>query len=145
MSLDYEFSGIKNWQVVTTAPQDRELLAADPKAEVHRNPITEALVWGLFEIGIGHITEKNADDVWFRLTAHDLLYGDRISYFDEKEQVFKKRHVTLDEVKEHIGLRTNVSSLTANEWKAALFRRITSRVGDIKGTEVKAKLRETPK
>ena len=57
-------------------------------------------------IGIGEITEKNYGEVYFR-----------IKFLNHMSEFATECPVTLQNVKDHIGLKTNVSFETRGKWK----------------------------
>ena len=72
---------------------------------------TKYLAWVSMAIGIGEITEKNYLQVYFR---HAFLY--RISGI--------KCPITLQDVKNNIGLKTNVAYETKGKWKNRVVKGI---------------------
>lgn len=75
------------------------------------NPITNMLVWATIEIGIGEITEKNYHEFWMRMAMCDGINGLRVidvETDDDGVVTKSRRSITLEEVKQHIGLKTNV-------------------------------------
>ena len=89
------------------------------------NPATEALIWGALETGIGTITKDNYPEVWMRLAMCDGINGKRLVYFDDQDKEWKRRSVTMDEVKAHIGLRTNVfPKETPTKWYKKMLNRV---------------------
>lgn len=65
------------------------------------NPLTEGLIWATILVGMGTITEENAEEFYHRLQFVNRL---------DKEP----DNITLTTIQEHIGLRTNVSDLSWN-------------------------------
>jgi len=87
-------------------------------------PLTEYLIWGTIGVGINTITEDNAKLFFERLNLFDRVLtpaGPIMTTDDDGELTY--RHVTLDEVKARIGLKTNASPLTkakflSNVWES---------------------------
>ena len=64
---------------------------------------------------MGKITEASYKEYWFRMMMGDAIHGPRICETDESGDM-THRSVTLDEVKLHIGLRTNVTKVTTTKF-----------------------------
>jgi len=90
MSLDFNIKNIKNYK--TLCYQKGRGMA----------PVTEALIWSTVGIGIGEITDKNHEEFYERLQLQQKVYGPLLQVeggpFD----------ITLDMIRDHIGLKTNV-------------------------------------
>ena len=113
MSLDWSVEKVKNYKEVCWVD--------DGPDTVRVNPITEAIIWGLLEIDMGSITDKNWRDVWMRLTIMDAVREEgRIRYLDEESDKFVTRSITKEEVISHIGLSTNVS----NKPSTAFYKKV---------------------
>lgn len=67
------------------------------------NPITESIVWLTMFCGTPTITEANHEDVAQRFTVWQRINGSMLS---------NGYIVTLKDVRQHIGMHTNVSSKT---------------------------------
>lgn len=146
MSLNYELSKIKNWQEVTQKKVDPSVTQEEINRQImggasyyyeeddegnktyvsYMNPITNALIWGSMGIGMGQITEDNYHEFWMRMLIDDALNGFRITDVDDTGKR-KPRAVTLEEVREHIGLRTNVTKETKTWMYNKLLREATRR------------------
>jgi hypothetical protein len=77
---------------------------------------TNTLIWASLLVGLPEITEKNAERWYKRLAtveAHNGAYRSR----DGEDVLF-----TLDEVRAHIGLSTNVSTETDATFRAKVRR-----------------------
>jgi hypothetical protein len=114
MSLNWDTSAIKDWNVVTAHPDDREKLKADPSAKVRLNPLTDALIWMCMAIGMNGITEKNVKKFCVRAYSMERFGAFRGS---AKGPIY----LTEDEVESHIGLRTNVSDTTDAQFAKKLL------------------------
>jgi hypothetical protein len=79
--------------------------------------VTDTLVWATMSVGLREITEKNADLFYARLETYERLFGPFMwSYDPVGEENRKPRPITPQDVRDHIGLRTNVSSETHAVW-----------------------------
>lgn len=146
MSLNYELNKIKNWQEVTQKKVDPSVTQEEINRAImhgasyyyeeddegnktytsYMNPITNALIWGTLGIGMGRITEANYHEFWLRLLIDDSVNGFRITEVDD-DGTRKSRSLTLEEVRDHIGLRTNVTKETKTWMYNKLLREATRR------------------
>ena len=109
MSLDYDMTKIPNkfcWQ---------ELDGDEPTKDTDMDAITHMLIFAGMSIGMNEITEENHREWGIRLRVTDALlghsiYDTRIQDATGKELSKKGRSMTLDEIKNRIGLRTNAPS-----------------------------------
>jgi hypothetical protein len=76
---------------------------------------TEQIIWLTMSVGIGRITEKNWEKFYTRAYAWQ-----RINNHDQDNLIGAK------EVYDHIGLRTNASSLTDSKFIKKLMRAVDS-------------------
>jgi len=76
---------------------------------------TEQIIWLTMAVGIGRITEKNWEKFYTRAYAWQ-----RINNHDQDNLIWAK------EVYDHIGLRTNASSLTDSKFVKKLMRAVDS-------------------
>jgi len=125
VSLNWEVTKIDNyeqlvWLTVADTVTDEEIDQRCMQGESFRheemddgtkkywalNPITNMLIWATLEIGIGDITEKNYHEFWMRMAMCDGIHGFRVIEIQDGETT--RRSITLEEVRQHIGLRTNV-------------------------------------
>jgi 5-enolpyruvylshikimate-3-phosphate synthase len=96
MSLTVDTRSVKNHKTICYKEKTKEgYLYADA---------TYYLAWCSMAIGIGKITEKNYTEVYLRHKFFQLLNKLDCT-------------VTLQEVRDHIGLETNVSFETRGKWK----------------------------
>ena len=88
------------------------------KTSVYRTSVTtHCLIFATMSVGMGSITEKNAKEFFTRLSMHETAFG-----AFRRDGEGKPTPFTFDEVKAHIGLRTNVSE----EANAAFNKRLAS-------------------
>jgi len=102
MSLDYELGEIANYKEVcyTGEPGERKM-----------SPVTHALIFRTMGVDIGHITEKNYLEFYTRAKFVAALFGSNLMEADEHGG-YKERDFTLEEIRAHIGLGTNVIDKT---------------------------------
>ncbi len=109
MALHWDISKIENYKEVCRLPPEKGEEVGD------LTPVTESLIWATMEIEMGQITEANYVEFWMRLSALDALCEGEVGriYDPEKSRggkKFRMRPITLEEVRNHIGLGTNVST-----------------------------------
>lgn len=88
MSLDFDLTGIENYETVCWVETEHGK---------RMNPLTEGIIFMTMSTGIGEITEKDVVEFWARARVWDTMLG-----------VAPDACVTLDQVRAHIGLKTNV-------------------------------------
>jgi len=95
-----------NWNVGKVKDFKTVCYNADGKV----NAVTETLIWASMIIGVSDITEKNAEEFFFRISMREKLHGAlRRDWSGENPvDVF----VTWGEVEAHIGLGTNATNMT---------------------------------
>lgn len=72
------------------------------------SPVTHALIMLTLSTGIGEITEATAPEFYARVTYAERIYGSFVSVVDEDGGI-KDRPITLTDVLNHVGLKTNAS------------------------------------
>lgn len=95
MSLDWDITKVKNSKEIKS---DQEW------------PITEALIFLTMNIGIREITEENQREVLTRLRCVEKVYGPTL------HQNGAPRPFTLLDLQRRVGLTTNASKLTKNQF-----------------------------
>ena len=127
MSLDFNYADVSR-DVTFPLVTDPEVIAYYRKYKRMRtvidngdddfrvfSPKTEQLVWLTMSVGIGCITEKNWEKFYTRAYAWQ-----RINSHDSDNLVEAR------DVYDHIGLRTNASSLTDSKFVKKLMRAVDS-------------------
>jgi hypothetical protein len=99
MALTADNTGIKDYEnvVYITVDGERQL-----------NGVTNIVTLLTVIVGIGHITEKNAAEFYTRVETLQRLQGGSFGRTSKGEDY----PITLDDVKRHMGLRTNVEDIT---------------------------------
>ena len=124
MPLDFSFRDVENWREVCRDKDGRV------------NGVTEALIWLTMTIGISDITHKNYEEFHRRLLEWDICSDS----YPVIQQGIGGRHITLEEVRKHIGLGTNAGSeLTRAAWEKRLKAKLADQVESIKNEETKEK------
>ena len=124
MPLDFSFRDVENWREVCRDKDGRV------------NGVTEALIWLTMTIGISDITHKNYEEFHRRLLEWDICSDSTPVH----QNGIGNRHITLEEIRKHIGLGTNAGSeLTRAAWEKRLKARLADQVESIKNQETKEK------
>lgn len=101
MSLDFKLGDIANWEKLCENPHDPKKLS----------PVTNALIWKCMTLGMRSITADNVNEFYWRLRWHQRLDGPDFRWTDDTSA-----YLTLQDVKDHIGLSTNVTQQTRKQW-----------------------------
>lgn len=102
---------------------DWDATACDPRAlEESEWRMTEAIIFAMMGIGLGSITEKNAEEFAERLHAWQKVYGPVAT--DVTPDGLVGVEAKWPDVKLRIGLRTNVSTISYPKFKNQLIRRV---------------------
>jgi hypothetical protein len=110
MSLDFSVEAVANHAVVTT----------DPFNSNEWHPVTRAIVWLSMAVDLGSITEKNLDEFSERAFLWQKLHG--ASLMEDDNGKAKPLYITKEDLRLHIGLRTNVADRTRAEFNKKLLR-----------------------
>ncbi len=140
MSLDWNISKVKNKEKVC-------YIGDDPKTKA-LNPVTEALIWRSMSLDIGLIEEGNVPEWLFRTRYYSRLFGKPLTKSVKKcrlcsgesgvfgvwacacphpefEDCPKAFDFTLEEIKAHVGLYTNVRTLSRAGFLKKMQKQIT--------------------
>ena len=124
MSLDWNIERVPNyktrcWDDVPPEQQDRAAGIGATKL----NNDTNALVWGSLLIDLPAIRKNNIEEWCFRiayLKACDISW---MTYFDDNDEI-KGYFPDREAVEDHIGLSTNVSTMSRAKWLNKIKRRM---------------------
>ena len=121
MSLDVDYTGIKDYKSLCYVKHD--------DGGFSLNPITEIIAIGTYPAGIHEITEKNVGECFARFTMMQALGGRDgeigqgwVSTFIDGEYD-SSRYLTKDELRAHIGLRTNVTAMSRHAFLTSQVKR----------------------
>jgi hypothetical protein len=126
MSLDWNAEPMKarlgqeRWDKVTTSPW----ICDDGCTQWH--PVTNAIVWHMFNVGIRAITEENAEKLAERIGMIELTGDPSLAF--RRDDLLITCPITLEDIKNHIGLSTNVSTLTDAQFAKKFFSRMAEKV-----------------
>ncbi len=113
MSLNYDLSAISE----RLGDKAFDELISDPQNNENMHPVTNALIWATMTVSLNGITEATVDEFWFRLSLLQALDGPMLK--GAKHKIY----ITRQDVEDHIGLRTNVTSRRRNAWLSAQLQR----------------------
>lgn len=89
---------------------------------VHEGFITECLIWATMGIGMRSITESNWQDFYIRVKMWESIIGAFGSTWQNNERV--PLSITAENIRRRIGLGTNASTFTMNEYVKHLRERV---------------------
>lgn len=109
MALNWNITEVKDWDKTTE----------------EENVVLNTLIWMTMAVGMREITEKNHIEFHARVQLIEKLHGSLL------HEEGKDRLIKLEEVKRFIGLSTNASTLTRNQFnKNQLERFYKERLGE---------------
>lgn len=111
MSLNFDFSEM----IERLGQEEYDRITDHPTQENKWHPVTDAMIWACMAVGLGRITEENAEKFAERLIALQAVSGAMLT--GEKPV-----YLTEEDVRNHIGMRTNVTDESDQTWKTRLFR-----------------------
>ena len=109
------------------------------KGEDILNGLTEVMIILTMFIGIREITEKNYKDFHKRVKEFEVAAGMKGMLIDNSKngkgesevKERKERMPTLEEVRWHIGLKTNSEEMTKRKWHSNIKRIVTETANDL--------------
>ena len=115
MPLNYDYSKVKKstkvWEPDGTFDDDGNEMG-------DMTQVLNTLIWATLSVGIRDITEKNWKDFYTRMK---IIGGDRSLLRKDKNGGYTVP-ISAQEVKDHIGLTTNATSLTKAEFLKHAYR-----------------------
>lgn len=109
MALNFDVSAVADFKTITTHPTDANKW----------HPVTEALTWHAMIIGVPVITQENAGEFFRRVAIWEHITGPMLS-----GQRNLDWRITMSDVINHVGLRTNASSLTNAKFAAKVMQEL---------------------
>lgn len=111
MALHWSVEDVANYEEVCFLIAGPEDVGRGVKeGDKFLNGITRSLTFATIPVGISRITKANVNDFYSRLSAWEKLYG--AACFKDGEDYF----ITREDIAKHVGLSTNASSKTSNEF-----------------------------
>lgn len=111
-----------NWDLTAIADNEKVCWIENTDGTVALNPVTNALIWASLMTNIGEITDKTAPEVYARAHMYEQVHGAWLSRYQDGERI--ERPFTKEDVRQHIGLKTNVWPM---ETRAKWLKRILDR------------------
>jgi hypothetical protein len=108
MSLNIDISRIADHDSVCFMPTD--------DGTRQWKPITTRIGFTTMVVDIGDITEENAEEFYCRASLISDIYS--------SASMDPEIPLTLDEIRAHIGMRTNVVTLTRKQWLAKVTKTV---------------------
>ena len=124
MSLNYDLGEIQDYKNLCYLPDEVD---EDGKETFSINPVTRALTFHAMSIGMREITKKNWKEFFIRVAALEAVEGASLhksgaSYPGEMPTI--PRPITKEDVVNHIGLATNVTTRHASEFHKILAKNL---------------------
>jgi hypothetical protein len=116
MALTYDLTTVKNWK--ENYPNKTNI-----DGEERLNDTTNMLIFASMITGIREITSKNAQEVFLRIRMSEMIHG---GYFTNGHG--ENRNVTLQEVTDHIGLKTNPNSITKAQFNSNIANQMREKI-----------------
>jgi hypothetical protein len=110
MPLTYNFSHVAGWKDLCLTPQGNLSL------------ITSAIIWSLCTVHMTRVSEENCDRVFERISMLEDVVGPVLR--DEKG---KKKYLSLSDLRDHVGLSTNVKRRKDAYFEKALLYTLKNR------------------
>jgi hypothetical protein len=89
---------------------------------VRNNHVTDALIWGSMMIDLGKITEKNVWEVYRRYQVWNRLGFCKVYNqsweVDYDDSATTERNLTIEDIRSHIGLTTNVGDTSKAKFRS---------------------------
>lgn len=110
MSLNFDFTRM----IARVGKEEYDRITDHPTIKGKWHPVTDTLIWATMAVDIGAITEDNVDEFADRLLAVQAVSG---PWMNSEDGPF---YITREDVRNHIGLRTNVSKKSAAQFAKRL-------------------------
>lgn len=119
MSLTFELDKIDGYEQVCWIDEgDRKVM----------NPVTNMLIMATMFVGWEEITEANHVEWYTRLRSYEIVAGSLLQHIGEDNERVD-RFMTLEDVRQHIGLRTNAfPKMTDAKFAKRLYDSLKERV-----------------
>ena len=111
MALTWDLTGIKDSKEICWIP------SKDEEGKFELSVLTNTLIWATMLIGLDSITEKNSKEFHKRLIEFEVIHGAGMIIEDGEA-----RQPTIEEIKSHVGLKTNAVTMETRKWGNNLKR-----------------------
>jgi hypothetical protein len=109
MSLNWNVTDVKNYKRVVYKKSETD----NPDEGFEMKHYPNRIIWATMAIGMSSITEENHVHFYNRLRLYEEFYG---GYYKKVRNSHKVDFTPLKEVQKMIGLRVNVSNISATEF-----------------------------
>ena len=110
MSLDYNLKNIPLAIRSNIEPTDTMDAKRGDRTQAS---VTRALIFATMHIGMNEITATNYQEFYLRIKFYERLFEPLLSFNSEELQ---DARITIQDVKDHIGLSTNATNETLKKW-----------------------------
>ena len=116
MALTYDLTTVKDWKEnypnITNADGEERL-----------NDTSNMLIFVSMITGIREITNTNSQEVFSRIRMSEMIHG---GYFVDGNGGY--RNVTLKEVTDHVGLKTNASDISKAKFNGYMTKQMREKI-----------------
>jgi len=120
MSLDFNLTRIANHESVCFENGE--------DGESRMRARTDSLIWATMFLGLDRITAENCEEFYTRIRIYERLFGAIMvrTSVPTPGEAFVQTDVpcTLEDIKQHIGLRTNADSMTPLQFDRKICERL---------------------
>ena len=117
------------WDITNIGLSKEQTWIKNEKGEDILNGLTEVVIFATIFVGMSSITEKNYKGFHKRLKEFEVATGMKGLLIDNRNgtegKERKERMPTLEEIKLHIGLKTNAGEQTTKKWHSNIKRIVT--------------------
>lgn len=141
MSLNYNLTKIKNheklcWVRDNSVPESEWT----DKKGWKMNPVTDVLIWITIAVDMGDITEDNVHEFYWRLRFREKYLNYKVLISTRKDgKPGRSFNPTLNQIRQHIGLTTNVRTLTRYKFLNNMLRIMKEQLNETLRHEQKLK------
>ena len=108
MSLNFDFTAM-----IKRVGQERyDEITTDPNNPKKWHPVTDRLIWKSLAVDLGEITEDNIEEWLFRLAFEQRMSDYADLEFGDGTRIW----ITREDLENHIGMTTNVTTKTRLNW-----------------------------
>jgi hypothetical protein len=120
MSLDWSVKDVKNYKGLYRKLKEGEFGYSETEVRSKLKQIPETIIFYTMTIGMREINEKNWEQFYHRVNVWEKIIGTSLYRGDTKNK-YIPLYIKKDDVQRMIGLKTNVSLMTSNEFKKHLW------------------------
>ena len=116
MALTYDTTKVADWK-------EKYPVTTYPNGEKGMNDTTQNLIFASMFTGIREITKANAQEVFTRIRMSETIHG---GYFSDGNGGY--RNVTLKEIEDHIGLKTNATDISKAKFNGYINHQMREKI-----------------